>query len=161
WNQSHQGKYSTWQDGKVRPSAGGRHAAVRNAPEDVIVAAVSPDILPPLIDRNTFARAQAVLARNQKQTSPNGEENAYLLPHMVVCGDCGAFMRGHPLKGSKGYLCSRYSDYGSKACHRNAVTEARIWEAVLGKLRDEILSPDRLNAIEAEMERRLKAEQCS
>jgi DNA invertase Pin-like site-specific DNA recombinase len=161
WNRNHQGKYSAWQDGKVQPSAGGKHAAVRNAPGDVIVAAVSPDIVPPLIDRNTFARAQAVLARNRKQTSPNGEENAYLFSRMVVCGDCGAFMRGHPLKGSKGYVCSRYSDYGPKACHRNAVTEAQLWEVVLGKLKDEILSPERLDAIEAEMERRLKAEERS
>src|SRR5262249_51834173 len=43
----------------------------------------------------------------------------------------------------------------------NAVTEAQLWGAVLGKLRDEILSPQRLDAIEVEMERRLKAEQCS
>src|SRR5262249_44472056 len=48
-----------------------------------------------------------------------------------------------------------------KACHRNAVTEARLWEVVLGKLKDEILSPERLDAIEAEMERRLKAEERS
>jgi DNA invertase Pin-like site-specific DNA recombinase len=162
YNQTHAGKYSTWQDGKVQPSGRSQQVVTRNAPEDVIVAAVTPDVLPPIVSRDLFARAQAALARQKKRTSPNGEENSYLFPHMVICGECGAFMRGHPLRWrGKGYLCSRYKEYGRKACHRNTVLEAQLWDVVLGKLKDEILSPERLDAIEAEMERRLEAEQRS
>jgi DNA invertase Pin-like site-specific DNA recombinase len=161
WNQRRQGKYFAWHDGEVKPSARQKQKAVRSAPEDVVIAEVSADVLPPLIDRDTFARAQAALARQQKQTSPNREQNAYLFTHLAVCGDCGSFMRGHPLPAGKSYLCSHYKEYGNKACHRNTVYEAQLWGAVLGKLKDEILSPERLDAIEAEMERRLKAEQRS
>jgi hypothetical protein len=161
WNETHQGKYWAWRDGKVEPSTGGKHPIQQNDKEDQIVAAVTPDVLPPLIDRDLFTRAQAALARQRKRTSPNAEENPYLFPHMVVCGDCGSYLRGQPLRAGKGYLCSLYKEYGPKACQRNTVTEAQLWTAVLGKLRDEILSSQRLDAIEAEMERRLKAEQRS
>jgi DNA invertase Pin-like site-specific DNA recombinase len=161
WNETRKGKYWAWRDGKAEKSAGGKHTVLRNAPEDVIVADVAPDVLPPIVSRDLFARAQAALARHQKKTSPNGEENAYLFLHLVLCGECGSYMRGHPLRSGRGYLCASYKDYGPKACHRNAVPEAQLWKAVLDKLRDEILSPQRLDAIEAEMERRLQAEQCS
>src|SRR5262249_30692710 len=47
------------------------------------------------------------------------------------------------------------------ACSRNTVRESDVKEAVLGKLKDDILSPQRLDAIEAEMARRLEEEQAS
>src|SRR5262249_2257300 len=161
WNETHQGKYWAWRDGKAQPSAGGKHPVQRNAEADPILVSGTPDVLPPLVGRDLFVRAQAALARHRGRTSPGAAENPYLFSHMVVCSECGAFMRGQPLRAGKGYLCSQYKEYGVKACQRNAVTEAQLWGAVLGKLRDEILSPRRLDAIEAEMERRLMAEQRS
>jgi DNA invertase Pin-like site-specific DNA recombinase len=158
WNETHVGKYSLWKGGKVEQPAGVNRRVTRNDPADLIIV---PDVIPPLIDRDTFARAGMALARQQKCTSSNGEDARYLFTRMLVCGDCGSFMRGQPIRAGKGYICARYKEYGTGACHRNTVTEARLWLTVLQALRNDILSPERLDAVEAEVERRLQAERSS
>jgi DNA invertase Pin-like site-specific DNA recombinase len=158
WNETHAGKYSAWKAGKLEQSATVNRRSTRNGDGDVIVV---PDIIPPLIDRDTFARAAAALERSQGRTSPQGGADGYLFTHMLVCGDCGAFLRGQPDHGRKGYICANYKEYGSDACSRNTVAEEVLWDAILGALKDDILSPARLDDIEAEMTRRLEEERAS
>jgi DNA invertase Pin-like site-specific DNA recombinase len=159
WNETHVGKYHGWREGQeggvYRQKGKGRR---RNVLADVLVV---PDVLPAIIDRDTFARAGAALALAQKRTSPGGATAAYLFTHMLVCGDCGSYLRGQPVHGKNAYICARYKEYGTGACSRNTVGEGLVKEAVLASLLDEILSPARLDAIEAEMERRLEAERDS
>jgi site-specific DNA recombinase len=158
WNQTHQGKYSRWRGGNVEQHATVNRKRGHNHATDVVVV---PDVLPALVDRDTFARAQAALDRSRGRTCPAGGEGSYLFTHLLVCGDCGAFLRGQPVRGHKAYICARYKEYGSDACARNTVREDRLWEAVLGALKDDVLSPARLDAVEAEMTRRLDAERSS
>jgi DNA invertase Pin-like site-specific DNA recombinase len=159
WNETHKGKYYAWKGG-----AGGRtqehqgtvnRSCSRNAQEDVIVIPI-PDLIPPLIDRDTFSRAAAALERSQKRTSPRTGD--HLFTHMLVCGDCGSFMRGQPDHGQKGYICAKYKEYGSKACNRNTVKEAALMKSILKSVKDDILNPRRLDQIEEEIKRRLKAD---
>lgn len=159
WNNTAKGKFSAWKAGTVeqRPSANVNRRVKRNAAADVIII---PDVIPPIIDRDTFARVQAALERSKGQTSPGGGAS-YLFTHLLVCGDCGAYMTGKQLRGRKGYVCGHYKEYGAKACSRNTVHEDHLKEAIFGALKDEILSPDRLDAVEAEMTRRLEAERSS
>jgi hypothetical protein len=159
YNVNHQGKYSFLSGGRVE-----RHDVInrrisRNRAEDVVVVPV-PDLIPPLIDRDTFTRAGAGLAPAQKRTSPNGVAR-YLFTHLLVCGDCGSFMRGQPDHGRKGYICAKYKEYGIGACHRNTVDEELLKKSLLASLLDDILSPARLDEVEAEIERRIKAERGS
>jgi hypothetical protein len=70
-------------------------------------------------------------------------------------------MRGQPIRGEKGYICARYKEYGTGACYRNTARENVVKDAMLAKLLDDILSPARLDAVEAEVEKRLKAEERS
>jgi DNA invertase Pin-like site-specific DNA recombinase len=160
YNATHVGKYSALRGGVIEQPAGVNNRKSRNAEEDLIVVH-RPDLIPPLIDRDTFARAQAALELSRKRTSPHPDGAHYLFTHMLVCGDCGAFMRGQPDHGRKGYICANYKEYGSKACSRNTVAEARVWKAVLGALERDILGARRLDAVEAEMERRLERERSS
>jgi hypothetical protein len=102
-------------------------------------------------------RAGAALASNQQRTSPNGDLR-YLFTHALVCGDCGAFLRGRPDRGRKSYICAKYKEYGSKACHRNTVLERPLLDSILAVLLDKVLAPARLDAIEADMKRQLEAE---
>jgi DNA invertase Pin-like site-specific DNA recombinase len=160
WNATHIGKYSALRDGQAvsltgPPGNGTR--PIKNAPADVIV---QPDQLPAIIDRDLFARAGAALARGKFRTRAAEENNRYLFTHLLTCGDCGAFLRGcpHPHTRRKMYLCSKYKEYGSKACSRNCVQEAPLWEAILGALKDKVLSPARLDEIGREMERQLLAQ---
>jgi DNA invertase Pin-like site-specific DNA recombinase len=157
WNEKHAGKYSRLTGGVVVRHERANRRTTRNDPADVIVFADHPDV-PALIDRDTFARAAAALARQKKCGSPAADGNRYLLTHLLTCADCGAYMRGNPHHGRKTYLCSLYKEYGTKACLRNCVEEAEVWSAVLGALADDILSPARLDEVEAEVERRLEAD---
>jgi site-specific DNA recombinase len=157
WNETHQGKYSYLTGGVVGAHGRANRTASKNAPADVIVVEGHPAV-PALIDRDTFARAAAALERLEKCTSPTEDDARYLFTHLLTCGDCGAFLRGQPDHGHKAYLCANYKEYGTKACFRNCVREADVWAAVLAKLKDDILSPARLDEVEAEVERRLEAE---
>jgi DNA invertase Pin-like site-specific DNA recombinase len=161
WNETSQGKYSCWKggaDGRVERHAQINTAIVWNAPEDVVVR---PDRIPALVDRDTFARAVAVLEGNAKRTCPCRRPEGYLFTHLLVCGDCGSYLNGQPHHGRKQYLCSRYKDYGTAACHRNAVYEEALKQAVFGALQEHVLNPDRVAAIEAEVRRQLEEQQSS
>jgi site-specific DNA recombinase len=160
WGEVRQGKYHEWRSGNVevvgpRHGARGRPARAARAPaEDVVIV---PDVIPAIVGRDLFARAGAALELAQKRTSPS-DAARYLFTHMLTCGDCGAFLRGQPDHGRKGYICAKYKEYGKGACRRNTVAEAVILKAAVAALKDDVLSPARLDAVEAEMERRLKAE---
>jgi site-specific DNA recombinase len=158
YNRLHSGKYSAWRGGKVEQHGAVNRKCRRNHADDVIVV---PDAIPPLVDRDTFARAGAALAAAQKRTSPNADRDRYLFTHLLTCGDCGAFLRGQPVHGHKGYLCGSYKEYGSVACSRNTISEQALRRAIIGTVKDEILSPERLDEIEAEIVRRLDEERAS
>jgi hypothetical protein len=94
WNETHMGKYSSWEggnDGRVERGEGLNRSVSRNDLEDVVVVR---DLIPPLIDRDTFARAAAALARSEDHTSPRTGPESYLFTHLLVCSDCGSFLRG-------------------------------------------------------------------
>jgi DNA invertase Pin-like site-specific DNA recombinase len=158
WNNVHTGKYSVLKEGNIEQHSTVNRRTTRSRPEDVVIV---PDAIPPIIDRSTFARAAAVLSRAQKMTSPVNGQARYLFTHLLVCGDCGAFLRGHPVKGRKTYVCANYLEYGCQACARNCVYEDAVKTAIFGALRDDILSPERLDQIEAEVRDRLEQERAS
>jgi hypothetical protein len=106
-------------------------------------------------------RRAMALDRGRGKTSPCQWEDGYLFTHMLVCSECGAFLRGQPASGRRTYICAKYKDHGMGACYRNTVSEAPLKRAIIAGLENDILSPDKLDALEAEMERQLKAEQRS
>jgi DNA invertase Pin-like site-specific DNA recombinase len=159
YNVNHQGKYSYFSGGKVEQHGVINRRSSRNLKEDVVIVPI-PDLIPALIDRDTFTRAGAALALAQKRTGPDPDAR-YLFARLLVCGDCGSYLRGQPDHGRKGYICAKYKEYGSKACARNTVSEALLKESLLASLLDDILSPARLDEVEAEIEQRLKAERGS
>jgi DNA invertase Pin-like site-specific DNA recombinase len=156
WNVLYRGKYSAYRDGAVEQVNGSSRQIHRHDEENWVIV---PDLIPPLIDRDTFTRAAAVLVASQKRTNPGNGMN-YLFTHALVCGDCGAFLRGWPDRhsGAKAYICANYKEYGSKACHRNIVLEKPLLDSIIARLLDDVLDPARLDAIEAEMVRQLEAE---
>jgi DNA invertase Pin-like site-specific DNA recombinase len=157
WNQRHAGKYSAWKNGAVEQTVTNKRRTYRHGKEDWIVA---PDLIPPLIDRDTFIRAQAALAASQNRSSPS-RGLRYLFTHLLVCGDCGAFLRGGPdrvHKEQKAYLCGKYKEYGAAACYHNLVHEKPLLQSVLAVLLDDVLNPARLDEYEKLAMRQLEAE---
>jgi DNA invertase Pin-like site-specific DNA recombinase len=154
WNERPHGKYSIYQNGAIEQAIKNGRSTYRHGKEDWIIA---PDIIPPLIDRDTFMRAGAALAASKKRTNPN-QESIYLFTHALVCHDCGAYLRGRLNGKRKSYLCAKYKEYGPLACYRNLVYEKPLLNSILAVLLDDVLNPARLDEIETKMKRHLDAE---
>jgi DNA invertase Pin-like site-specific DNA recombinase len=161
WNETHQGKYSAWRGGakgELIQSELPNHSVRRNSETDVVVV---PDVIPPLVDRDTFSRVQRALQEARKDTNPRRGESRHLFTHLIVCGCCGAWVVGNSRKGRRGYVCSSYMRYGGSSCHYNTINEEPLKEAILRVLEADCLNPDRLDEIEAEMLRQLEEERAS
>jgi hypothetical protein len=130
----------------------------RHAEPDVIVV---PDVIPAIIDRDTFRRAQQALAALQKDTNPRPGQGRHLLTRLLVCADCGGWMVGTTKGGQRYYVCSSYQRLTSAACHYNRVAEAVAQAAILRVLNEDVLHPARLDEVEAEMLRQLEEERAS
>ena len=65
---------------------------------DLVTPQVTRDTHPALVDRETFAAVQRVLARNRKETSPT--RGGYPLSGLVTCATCGSpFVGGGGKRG--------------------------------------------------------------
>jgi site-specific DNA recombinase len=161
WNETHQGKCTGWKGGRegalVQPDLPNKRTT-RHGEADVIVV---PDAIPALVGRDTFARAQRALAALRKDTNPKPGRGRHLLTHLLVCGDCDAWMVGTTKAGRRLYVCSSYQRHTSKACHYNQVGEAVLQAAILPVLNAAVLHPGRLDEIEAEVLRQFEAERAS
>lgn len=122
--------------------------------------------VPPLVDRATFAQANANLAANGRRHQGR-PRHPYLLSGLLRCGVCGCPLHGslqrlrrrtHPV-AEPYYACS-----GRPTCRlplqRAAPLEERVWEAVAAHLASLDLSPASTPGAEREgFLRRLRAEQ--
>jgi hypothetical protein len=161
WNNVHSGKHSEFTGGEVvqRPKKGPR--CKQHAEPDIVIV---PDRITPLIDRETFRKANEVLERNQKATNPKktDEENRHLFTHLLVCGHCGAYMVGNTsARGQKGYFCSSYDRHGKAKCTRNSIPEKPLRDLLVRTIRREYLNPDRLDELEKEMRHQLEEDRAS
>ena len=121
------GKYHTMQNGQAVRNTGGRKA-VRN-PEPQWV--VRRDTHEAVIDRQTFDRAQAMLAvykekMGRRRFTP--ETNPFLLNGLLRCGKCGGPMWGDTVEGRKFYRCGTWQRNGAEACEGTKVSEPEILE---------------------------------
>jgi DNA invertase Pin-like site-specific DNA recombinase len=137
------GKYHTIRRGRITKGEG----RTKRRQEDWIVRR---DTHEAIIDRETFARAQAILSRGRKGRSPyKPEENPYLLSCLLRCGRCGSVMHGTSKKPSRGrglthryYECANKKYNGPGACLGCTVRESLILYSVADYLREEYFSLD-------------------
>jgi DNA invertase Pin-like site-specific DNA recombinase len=88
YNRFSSAKYNTYRRGEI--TKGGRRG--ENPQEDWLVIR---DHHPAIVDQQTFARAQAMLAKGKTGRSPHTPEtNPYLFHGKLKCGRCGANMWG-------------------------------------------------------------------
>src|SRR6476659_6631908 len=59
----------------------------------------------PIIDIETWDKAQSLLKQNAKQSRRNNNINEYLLRGLVVCGLCGSMASGYVSNKSTYYSC--------------------------------------------------------
>lgn len=83
-----------------------------------------------IISKEVFNLAQEIMSKKYSQkSSGNNTKNNYYFSGMCKCSDCGSGMSGMMIKRKvreKGYDCSKYRQYSTKACQCHEIKEKDI-----------------------------------
>lgn len=83
-----------------------------------------------IISKEIFNLAQEIRTKKSKNnTSGANTKRKYYFSGMCICNDCGSGMSGIMIKrkvSEKGYDCSKYRQFGTKACNCHEVKEKDI-----------------------------------
>ncbi len=98
-----------------------------------------PGLHQPLVDDDTFAKAQAILRRRGEDASlRRGNATDFLLSGLVRCHHCGRAYVGTSAHGRNGrytyYACSTRYKYGPSKCNGDRLPKDRLEAAVLTQL---------------------------
>jgi DNA invertase Pin-like site-specific DNA recombinase len=145
WGQTSSGKYHTRAGEEiVTRRRGGRVMA-----NDPIV---HEGILPALVSREIFDKAQELLDRRRKATRRPG--TAKPLSGLLTCAKCGSPM--HVNFGD--YRCARSVDFGDGTrCSAPIARGEYLLRAIVEHLQKHILAPKQLAALKAKIERKARA----
>ena len=105
---------------------------------------------PALVTKEQFERVRQMLkARSPRVTHPRTISSDYLLSGLAYCGSCGARMIGTTAKGGKFfyYGCQNYLKKGREACKTGLISRTRLEDAVMGQLKDSVITDDNLSAL--------------
>ena len=84
----------------------------------------------PIISKEIFNLAQEIRKKKkERNTSGSNTKREYYFSGMCQCADCGSGMSGIVIKRKvkeKGYDCSKYRQFSTKACHCHEVKEKDI-----------------------------------
>jgi Recombinase zinc beta ribbon domain/Recombinase len=111
--------------------------------------------IPPIIDRQTFDRAQERLQRNKAElVRPVETTDALLRAGFISCGSCGRRMTIHrPRPNYLRYVCQQKGE-----CRRHTISAAAIDNAVWSRVETILNEPERLRRILAVPARDLTGE---
>lgn len=125
------GKYHIAREGQVAKGNGGG-GRTKNPESQWIVRR---DTHEGIIDRNTFERAQAILAKGKTGRSQyTPENNPFVLSGLLRCGKCGCPLWGDRTGSRQYYRCSNWQYNGAKACDGTKVSEVTILNGVADHL---------------------------
>jgi site-specific DNA recombinase len=98
-----------------------------------------PGLHEPLIDTDTFARAQALLKeRGEDMAIRASSRSDFLLSGLIRCGRCRRAYVGMSAKGNGGtyhyYACSGRQKLGRKACDGERIPRQKLEDAILSQL---------------------------
>jgi site-specific DNA recombinase len=133
------------EEGAPAPSAGWGHPAVHwivNNPTYVGKIRwrdkVFDGVHEPLVDKCTFAKAQAIMSERGDHAKRRGNASDFILSGLLHCGKCGKAYIGMSANGNGGryhyYACSGRQKYGPKACDGERLPREKIKTAVIGQL---------------------------
>ena len=106
------------------------------------------DAIPPIVDKETFARARARLQANQGAPSRSKAIIPYLLSGKVVCGECGSPFIGMSGNGNGGfhqyYACKGHRE---KRCDMKSIRKNQLEDTVTQMTATFINDPKRIQQI--------------
>ena len=114
-----------------------------------------------IIDRETFERAQALLAERGECNKPKTPTSArYPFTGKIVCGFCGRHYQRKKVRGKPCWLCATYLVHGKAACPTKQIPEDALLQAVAEALGLEVFSEqepiERIDRIEVPEQYRLR-----
>ncbi len=98
----------------------------------------------PIVGRETFQKAQSLLAMNVRAGSG---DYIYPLAGMLKCGECGKAMSRKSSKGIAYYYCRTYREKGKQFCYSHSIREDALFDAVLEALNLEISTIANMEAL--------------
>ncbi|WP_412033258.1 recombinase family protein [Nitratireductor aquimarinus] len=104
----------------------------------------------PIIDAKTFDAVQAQLkARNPKSTAPRTVTGPILLTGLATCASCGGGMTLRTGKSGRYryYACATCAQKGKSACKGRSIPMDKLDTAVTERLADQLLTPERVEAL--------------
>ena len=113
-----------------------------------------PGGMPKIVDDETFARVQAILASRKRHGRRDGKRK-YLLTGMVFCGLCGHRYCGDSMQtgGEKNrsvigtYFCNNRKNHGAHACSNSNIHQEPLEELVLQKIEEIVFDESRIPGI--------------
>ncbi len=92
---------------------------------------------PPIIDLETFQKAQEIMAQNRERNAGKKQVELYPFTGKIICGKCGKKYKHKVWRGYVYWNCSTYLQMGKAECHTK-----QIPEPILISLISEVLKID-------------------
>lgn len=114
-----------------------------------------PGGMPKIVDDDTFAKVQSILASRKRHGRRNGKRK-YLLSGFVYCGICGHKYCGDSMQSGKEritvgtYFCNNRKNHGIHECNNLGIQQKPLEELVLRKIEEIVFDEDQIsNIVEA------------
>ena len=119
--------------------------------------------IPPIIVETLFDRVQAKLAANNpKVTAPRVVNGPILLTGLATCAHCGGGMTQRTGTSASGkvyayYACASRAQKGATACKGNSIRMQKLDEGVVGALKENLFTRERLTELLSSLTKRRAA----
>lgn len=155
-------RYSgTYTFNKVPRKKGGRNMHSKSRPDDFIRI---EDAIPAIVSKDIFQQAMDRRRINKERPAFKSKVN-YLLSGKIICGHCGQAMGGHSVTPHKKmysyYACLTKERVPLQSCPQKTIRKEEAEQAVLDKIKTEILTPEAFSYIADKMQKKYAAQKGS
>lgn len=137
---------------KIPKDNGKRNSHSKKRPADFIRI---EDGIPAIISKEIFQQAQARRRSNKERPAEYKAKVNYLLRGKIICGHCGSAMGGHTCtprdKSYSYYSCLDKERIPTKKCLQKQIRKEDAEEAVITKIKNEILTSETFSVIADKM----------